>query len=96
MSKIPAKELFPGLEPEEQGETISNPLNNRSIYVNGEELSVLHYIRGAYSIIQDVGGPTEKASKIFKEELGKGLEWMKEHNSKVYDVLDLKQYEDCL
>lgn len=87
------KEVFPDLEPEENGETITNPETGKSIYLNEEELSVYYLLDGAQVMIVDLGGPTLKAVKPIQEELLKCLTYFKEENIEAYNILDLQQYE---
>ena len=94
MSYYKFKEVFPGLEPEEKGQIVTNPETDRSIYLNEEELSVWNYLYGAQVMIIDLGGPNTKVVKGLQEELSKALTYFKEKNLEVYNVLNLQQYEN--
>ena len=69
------------------GETVTNPFSGESYELNGTELSMYDFIKGAeYVVNQDYSANTEGTRETMKD-LIKGLDWFRKYSPKAYMVL---------
>ena len=73
------------------GETVTNPFSGESYELNGTELSMYDFIKGAEYVIQMKGGgeigAMSKETIGIQREMIKGLDWFRRTNGKAYMVL---------
>ena len=73
------------------GETVTNPFSGESYELNGTELSMYDFIKGAEYVIQMKGGgeigSMSKETIGIQREMIKGLDWFRRANGKAYMVL---------
>ena len=69
------------------GDTVTNPFSGESCELNGTELSMYDFIKGAeYIVNQDYTANTEGTRETMKD-LRKGLDWFRKNNAKAYMTL---------
>ena len=73
------------------GEIVTNPFSGESYELNGTELSMYDFIKGAEYVIQMKGGgeigAMSKETIGIQREMIKGLDWFRRANGKAYMVL---------
>ena len=72
------------------GEIVTNPFSGESYELNGTELSMYDFIKGAEYVIAmrggEIGEMAEEDKKI-QSEMIKALDWFRSANAKAYMVL---------
>ena len=69
------------------GNTVTNPFSGESCELNGAELSMYDFIKGAEYVVHMKGGPFGEKSSAIQREMAKGLDWFRKNNAKAYMVL---------
>ena len=73
------------------GETVTNPFSGESYELNGTELSMYDFIKGAEYVIAMKGGgeigEMHESTIEIQREMIKGLDWFRKNNAKAYMVL---------
>jgi len=68
-----------------KGEEVTNPFSGESYELNGTELSMYDFIKGAEFMLEMNKG-WEQTNKLQKEMI-KGLDWFRSANAKAYMIL---------
>ena len=73
------------------GETVTNHFSGESYELNGTELSMYDFIKGAEYVIGMKGGgeigEMHESTIEIQREMIKGLDWFRKNNAKAYMVL---------
>ena len=73
------------------GETVTNPFSGESYELNGTELSMYDFIKGAEYVIAMKGGgeigEMHESTVGIQREMIKALDWFRKNNAKAYMVL---------
>ena len=73
------------------GETVTNPFSGESYELNGTELSMYDFIKGAEYVIAMKGGgeigEMHESTVGIQREMIKALDWFRSANAKAYMVL---------
>ncbi len=70
-----------------KGEEVTNPFSGESYELNGTELSMYDFIKGAEYVIEMKGGSFSKDSSVIQKDMIKGLDWFRKNNAKAYMIL---------
>jgi hypothetical protein len=70
-----------------EGDTVRNPYSGETYELNGLELSIYDLIIGAQHLVDAFGGPFNKNTIKFQQEMRKGLDWFRSNNVEAYYIL---------